>query len=116
MAGKRNKPNRYWSKEDKLKLVNEVIVDNKSISEVARENNLDKSQLRKWIEKYYEHGVDGLENQRKPGNPLTKYSSRKELTELEKLEYENMKLRIENERLKKGYMMRGDGTYVMYKK
>ena len=116
MAGKRNKPNRYWSKEDKLKLVNEVIVDNKSISEVARENNLDKFQLRKWIEKYYEHGVDGLENQRKPGNPLTKYSSKKELTELEKLEYENMKLRIENERLKKGYMMRGDGTYVMYKK
>lgn len=116
MAGKRNKPNRYWSKEDKLKLVNEVIVDNKSISEVARENNLDKSQLRKWIEKYYEHGVDGLENQRKPGNPLTKYSSKKELTELEKLEYENMKLRIENERLKKGYMMRGDGTYVTYKK
>ena len=116
MAGKRNKPNRYWSKVDKLKLVNEVIVDNKSISEVARENNLDKSQLRKWIEKYYEHGVDGLENQRKPGNPLTKYSSKKELTELEKLEYENMKLRIENERLKKGYMMRGDGTYVTYKK
>ena len=116
MAGKRNKPKRYWSKEDKLKLVNEVIVDNKSISEVARENNLDKSQLRKWIEKYYEHGVDGLENQRKPGNPLTKYSSKKELTELEKLEYENMKLRIENERLKKGYMMRGDGTYVTYKK
>lgn len=116
MAGKRNKPNRYWAKEDKLKLVNEVIIDNKSISEVARENNLDKSQLRKWIEKYYEYGVDGLENQRKPGNPLIKYSSRKELTELEKLEYENMRLRIENERLKKGYMMKGDGTYVMYKK
>lgn len=116
MSGKRNKPNRYWSKENKLILVNEVIVDNKSISEVARENNLDKSQLRKWIEKYYEHGENGLENKRKPGNPLMKYSSRKELTELEKLEYENMKLRIENERLKKGYMMKGDGTYVMYKK
>ena len=92
MAGKRNKPNRYWSKEDKLKLVNEVIIDNKSITEVAKENNLDKSQLRRWIEKYYKHGVDGLENQRKPGNPLTKYSCRKELTELEKLEYENMKI------------------------
>ena len=65
--------------------------------------------------KYYEHSENGLENKRKPGNPLLKYSSRKELTELEKLEYENMKLRIENERLKKGYMMKGDGTYVMYK-
>ena len=45
-----------------------------------------------------------------------KYSRRKNLSELEKLEYENMKLRIENERLKKGYMMKGDGSIVMYKK
>ena len=40
---------------------------------------------------------------RKPGNPLAKYSRKKELTEIEQLEYENMILRIENERLKKGY-------------
>lgn len=45
-----------------------------------------------------------------------KYSRRKELSDLEKLEYENMRLRIENERLKKGYMMKGDGSVVMYKK
>ena len=55
-------------------------------------------------------------HKRKPGNPLIKYSRRKELSDMEKLEYENMKLRIENERLKKGYMMKGDGSYVMYKK
>lgn len=35
---------------------------------------------------------------------------------MEKLEYENMKLRIENERLKKGYMTKGDVSFVMYKK
>ena len=35
---------------------------------------------------------------------------------MEKLEYENMKLRIENERLKKSYMTKGDGSFVMYKK
>ena len=32
-----------------------------------------------------------------------KYSKRNELTPVEQLEYENMLLRIENERLKKGY-------------
>ena len=116
MAGKRDIPNRYWSKEEKLKLVNEVIIDNKSIRQVGRENNLEKSQLRRWIEKYYEQGINGLENKRKPGNPLMKYSRRKELTELEKLEYENMKLRIENERLKKGYLVKGDGSVVVFKK
>ena len=116
MAGKRDKPNRYWSKEDKLKLINAVIIHNKSINSISKEKNIDKSQLRRWIEKYYEFGEDGLINKRKPGNPLMKYSSRKNLNELEKLEYENMKLRIENERLKKGYMMKGDGSVVVYKK
>lgn len=38
---------------------------------------------------------------KKPGNPLCKYSNKKNLTDMEKLQYENMKLRIENERLKK---------------
>jgi len=38
--------------------------------------------------------IEALENKRKPGNPLSKYSKRKELTPMEELEYENMKLRI----------------------
>ena len=56
-----------------------------------------------------------LENKKKPGNPLSKYSRKKNLTDLENLEYENMRLRIENERLKKGYMMKGDSTVVVFK-
>ena len=61
------------------------------------------------------NGIKGLENKKKPGNPLMKYSRKKSLTELEKLEYENMKLRIENELLKKGYLMKGDGLLVTFK-
>ena len=59
-------------------------------------------------------GEKGLENKIKPGNPLAKYQSKKQLTDLEKLEYENMKLKIENERLKKGYMVEGDGQVVIF--
>ena len=43
------------------------------------------------------------ENKHKTGNPLVKYSRKKESTPTEQLEYENMMLQIENERLKKGY-------------
>ena len=39
---------------------------------------------------------------------------KKELTNIEKLEYENMKLKIENERLKKGYMVEEDGQIVIF--
>ena len=54
--------------------------------------------LRNWV-KNMQNKVKNLQKiKRKPGNPLMKYSRRKELSDLEKLEYENMRLRIENER------------------
>lgn len=40
--------------------------------------------------------------------------NKKELTDIEKLQYENMKLRIENERLKKGYLVEGAGQIVVF--
>ena len=115
MARIRKEPNRYWSKEDKLKLINEVL-DGKSSQEVARENNISGGMLRNWIIKYNNYGEEVLENKRKPGNPYGKFLNRKNLTEVEKLQYENMKLRIENERLKKGYLVKGDGSVVVFKK
>ena len=108
--------NRYWSKEEKLRIIKRVLENYESTLSVSKSENISNGLLNNWIKKYREFGEKGLENKKLPGNPLMKYSSRKELNELEKLEYENMKLRIENERLKKGYMMKGDGTYVMYKK
>jgi transposase-like protein len=72
--------------------------------------------IRRWTKLYIEHGGSALQNKKKPGNPLTKYSRRKTLSKEEQLEYENMKLRIENELLKKGYLMKGDGTIVKFMK
>ena len=112
----RKEPNRYWSKEEKLRIVKRVVDDCLSTQRVAKEEDISGGMLRNWVNKYVEQGEESLENKRKPGNPLMKYSRRKELSDLEKLEYENMKLRIENEQLKKGYLVKGDGSVVMYKK
>ena len=87
MARIRKEPNRYWSKEEKLKMIKEVL-NGKSTQEVARENDISGGMLRNWIKKYLELGEDSLENKKKPGNPLLKYSMRKELTEFESLENE----------------------------
>ena len=116
MSRIRKEPNRYQSKEEKLRIINLVLLNGLSTHQVAKNEDISSGMLRNWIRKYIEQGEESLENKRKPGNPLAKYSRRKELSDLEKLEYENMKLRIENERLKKGYMMKGDGSFVMYKK
>jgi transposase-like protein len=106
--------NKYWSKEEKLKLIKEHLDNNISTNEITTRENISNGMYNNWLKKYLELGEVGLENRKKPGNPLMKYSAKKNLTELEKLEYENMKLRIENERLKKGYMVEGDGQVVIF--
>ncbi len=116
MSRIRKEPNRYWSKEDKLKIINEVLLNCKSTEQVAKEYDISGGMIRGWIIKYNKDGLNALENKKKPGNPLSKFSSRKQLSEMEQLQYENMKLRIENERLKKGYLVKGDGSVVVFKK
>lgn len=111
-----NRPNRNWSAKDKYKVIKPIISMEKSLTQVSRELDISSGMLHRWVEVYKKDGIKGLENKKKPGNPLIKYSRKKTLTELEKLEYENMKLRIENELLKKGYLMKGDGTIVKYMK
>jgi len=112
----RKEPNRNWSKEEKLRIINKVLVDGKSARQVAKDEDISAGMLRTWIKKYITLGEDSLINKKKPGNPLAKYSRRKTLTKEEQLEYDNMKLRIENELLKKGYLMKGDGSIVRFMK
>lgn len=108
--------NKYWSKEEKLKIVKKITEEGYSSKELAKEKNIDGGMIRRWVREYLTNGEKSLRNKKKPGNPLCKYQNKKSLTQLEQLEYENMKLRIENERLKKGYTVKGDGTIVTFNK
>lgn len=112
----RNDKNRNWSKEEKLRIINRHLIDGLSTGTIAKEEDISGGMLRGWIKKYLEFGEEALINKKKPGNPMCKYSNKKNLTKEEQLEYENMKLRIENEMLKKGFQMKEDGTYVKFMK
>lgn len=112
----RKEKNRNWSKEEKIRIINRHLKDGLSTGIIAKDEDISAGMLRGWIKKYLELGEESLINKKKPGNPLSKYSSKKNLTKEEQLEYENMKLRIENELLKKGYLMKGDGTLVKFMK
>lgn len=112
----RNEKNRSWTKEEKLRIINRNLIDGISIRTIAKEEDISFGMLGNWIRKYLNFGEEALVNKRKPGNALAKYSLKKNLTKEEKLEYENMKLRIENEMLKKGFLMKEDGTYVKFMK
>lgn len=107
---------KQWTAEEKFKIIEPIIKFEKSSPQVTKETNINNGMITRWIHEYNNFGLEGLKPKKKPGNPLSKYSKRKILTKEEQLEYENMKLRIENEMLKKGYLMKEDGTIVKYMK
>ena len=106
--------NKTHTKEEKIKYVKMMLEDGYSAMKIEKEYGVSHSLTDRWKRKYLEFGEESLENQKKPGNPLCKYSNKKNLSKEEQLEYENMKLRIENERLKKGYVVEGDGQVVIF--
>jgi len=94
---------RYWSKEEKLRIIRRLFDEDIGVRELCRDEKITSALIYKWKAAYLEHGEQGLENSVKPRNPLAKLQNKKNLTELKQLQYENMKLKIENARLKKGY-------------
>ena len=108
--------NQTHIKEEKIKYVKMMLEEGYSPKKIEKEYGVSHSLTDIWRRKYLQFGEDSLENQKKPGNPLCKYYNKKNLSKEEQLEYENMKLRIENELLKKGYLMKGDGTIVKFMK
>mgnify|MGYP000421404458 CR=1 FL=1 len=88
--------NRYWSKDSKYRIIKKLLDEDVGVRELCRQEKISSALIYKWKAAYFERGLEGLENSKKPRNPLVKYQNKKELTELESLQYENMKLKIEN--------------------
>ena len=99
--------NRNHSKEEKLALVKRNLAGETLVA-LERETGISNSQIYQWTKRYLEEGEAALVNKRKPGNPLAKYTNKKELTPTEQLEYKIALL--EREILKK------DGEIVRLKK
>ena len=73
------------SKEEKLAVVKEVLAG-KSVR--AWEPGICHRQVYDWVKKYQAEGEAGLEPKKKPGNPLSRYERRKELSYTEQLQYQ----------------------------
>ena len=84
----------------------------------ARKYGIDYSVLKSWRTKYREQGIDGLRS--KTGktshgyNHLAGLQNKKNKTREEELELENLKLKVEVARLKKGYIVKGVGSKKEY--
>ena len=104
--------NRQYSIEFKQRVINDYLNKHLSKADVLKEYSISSGTFDVWKKNY----LDGvLETGRKrPGNPFAALHTSKSLSKEERLELENLKLRIENERLKKGYMVKGGGVNKEY--
>jgi len=106
---------KFHSKEEKLAIVKRYLSGDSPIK-LYKETGISDGNIRKWRQQYLAGGVEALENKKKPGNPLSKYTCKKELSHEEQLEYqvellkrELLKKEAEVSRLKKSIELeRGD--------
>ena len=74
------------SKEEKLSIVKQVL--NGMSVRNWESQGIHHKQVQDWVKRYLEEGEAGLEPKKRPGNPLSKYERRKELTYEEQLQYQ----------------------------
>ena len=75
------------SKEEKLAIVKRNLAGETSRS-LERETGCSHRLIQEWTRKYLAEGEAGLEVKKKPGNPLSRYERRNELTYEEQLQYQ----------------------------
>ena len=100
--------------EEKEKILLEYYSGTIGRNEICRKYDIDRSTLRKWRKKYEQDGIDGLKSQTGRKNGENVGRPLKPSSYQEELELKIMKLEIENARLKKGYMVKGDGAQKEY--
>ena len=111
MSRPRGEKNRKWTNEERLKYVLMCEEDHIPVCTLAREAKIPRGTLREWIDRYREGGVNALNPEKlHVGNHFAALHSSKSLTENERLLLLVEKLQIENERLKKGYTVKGVGA------
>ena len=106
--------NRKYTVEEKEIIVLRYLNEGKGYEYLERETKIPHRNIERWVKSYLENGKDGLINKKKTGNKFAALHTSKKLSEIDRLKLELMKKDIEIERLKKGYIVKGDGPKRKY--
>ncbi|MBQ5956649.1 MAG: transposase [Clostridia bacterium] len=111
MARPKGGKNRKWTNEERLKYVLMCEEEKIPVCTLAREEGIPRGTLQQWVNRYRKGGEEALNPEKMhPGNHFSALHSSKSLSEKERLILLVEKLQIENERLKKGYTVKGVGA------
>lgn len=107
---KKGQTRRVWTPEQKAEIVHKHLNEHISVRTLEKEYHADRSMICKWVKKYIAEGESSFVHKGHPGNPFAALHVSKKLSETERLRLMVAKLEIENERLKKGYLVKGVGA------
>lgn len=107
---KKGQKKRVWTPEQKAEIVYKHLNEHISVRTLEKEYHADRSMICKWVKKYIAEGESSFVHKGHPGNPFAAIHVSKNLSEVERLRLMVAKLEIENERLKKGYLVKGVGA------
>ena len=101
---------RVWTAEQQSEIVHKHLDEHVSVRMLEKEYTADRSMICRWVKEYIAEGESAFIPKGHSGNPFAALHVSKKLSELERLRLMVAKLEIENERLKKGYMVKGAGA------
>ena len=101
---------RVWTPEQKLEIIQKHLEDHISLRILEKKYNAERSMISHWVKAYIADGEAGIQPKVRPGNKYAALHVSKNLSELERLQLMVAKLEVENERLKKGYIVKGVGA------
>lgn len=107
---KKGQARQVWTPEQKAEIVHKHLNNHISVRTLEKEYHADRSMICKWVKKYIAEGECSFVHKGHPGNPFAALHVSKNLSEVERLQLMVAKLEIENERLKKGYLVKGVGA------
>ncbi len=111
MARSKGGKNRKWTNEERLKYVMMCEEEHIPVCTLAKEESIPRGTLDSWIRRYRNGGIEALNPEKlHSGNRFAALHTSKSLDETQRLLLMVEKLQIENERLKKGYMVKGVGA------
>lgn len=100
--------------DQKLSIVKLYLDEHRSYRSLEAEYQINRGVIHDWVKRFIEMGIDGFIAKSYQRNTMLSLYKKKRLTEDEALRLENFKLKVENARLKKGYIVKGVGSKKEY--
>lgn len=116
MAHPKGTKNVMRTPEEKEALILEYRESGIGCDPFAESKGISRRLFWHWVMIYEEGGIEALRSRtgRNSRGRRQSLAKRKSLTREEELELENLRLKVENERLKKGYAVKGGGSGKAY--